>query len=75
MFIDCENFLKCFSINSRICSRVSMNKGDNTLIMDFHMNSMGFKSGEYGGKNTRSILSFSAFLWLILNDMIGSYQG
>jgi hypothetical protein len=37
-----------------------MNKGDNSLLIDFQMNSIGFKSGEYGGRNTRLTLSFIA---------------
>ena len=74
---DCENFLKCFSILSRSCSFVSTNIGDNSLFMAFHMNSMGLRSGEYGGRNIRSMLSFSAvsvvnFAWwdLKLSSMI-----
>jgi len=37
-----------------------MNNGDNSLSMVFQMNSIGFKSGEYGGTNTRLMLSFLA---------------
>ena len=37
-----------------------MDSGDSSLFMVFQMYSVGFKWGEYGGKNIRSILSFSA---------------
>ncbi len=40
-----------------ICSNDPMNEVDNILFMLFHMYSIGFKSGEYGGKNTRSIFN------------------
>jgi hypothetical protein len=36
-------------------SRSATNWRDKTRLMDFQINSMGFKSGEYGGKNTRYI--------------------
>ena len=37
-----------------------MNNGDNSLLMVFQMNSIGFKSGEYGRRDTRLMLSFLA---------------
>ena len=37
-----------------------MNVLEMTRFMLFQMNSIGFKSGEYGGRNTSLILSFSA---------------
>ncbi len=40
-----------------ICSNDPINDVDNILFMLFHMYSMGFKSGEYGGKNTKSIFN------------------
>ncbi len=40
-----------------ICSNDPMNEVDNILFMLFHMYSIGFKSGEYGGKNTRSMFN------------------
>jgi len=40
-----------------------MNIGDNSLFMVFQMISIGFKSGEYGGGNTRLMLSFFGFFF------------
>jgi len=58
--VDFEWFLKCFSIMFCICSCVSMSNGDSSLFIVFQMNSMGLRSGEYGGRNTRSMFSFLA---------------
>ncbi len=40
-----------------ICSNDPMNEVDNILFMLFQMYSIGFKSGEYGDKNKRSIFN------------------
>jgi len=37
-----------------------MNSGDISLFIVFQMNSMGLRSGEYGGRKMRSMLSFPA---------------
>ena len=41
----------------RNISFVLMNKGEMCLFMLFHMNSIGFRSGEYGGRNVSVIFS------------------
>ncbi len=57
---DFESFSNSFFINFLNLSLFSINRGDIFFFMDFHINSIGFRSGEYGGKNTKCILSFKA---------------
>lgn len=50
-----DNSLKDVIIVSFISSTSRINLTDTLLLTLFQINSIGFKSGEYGGKNTKLI--------------------
>lgn len=57
-----DSSLKPFLITFFIPFSELISASEIILFMDFHMNSMGLRSGEYGGRNTSLIPSFLAFL-------------
>jgi len=52
-----------------------MNVPEMILRILFQMNSMGFISGEYGGKNTNFIQFISAHSIVYVHDVSRSYWG
>jgi len=58
---DFEKLLNEFLIKLLKCSFDSMKMDDIARFMLFQMNSIGLRSGEYGGRNTKISCSTSAF--------------